>query len=167
MAVKLSDSLEDYLEAIYNIILEKNGVRVKDIAKRLGVKNSSVTVALRSLSGSGMINYEPYGVISLTQKGNLVARRITEKHRILKFFFHKMLGIDKPTAETCACEIEHSMPPEVFKRFMQFIKFSYLSHRKTPGWLNGFREFYTEDTVDMECDNCFEEYMSEVEGFIN
>ncbi len=167
MSEILSDSLEDYLEAIYNIILEKNGVRVKDIAKRLKVKNSSVTVALRSLAENGMINYEPYGVISLTQTGNSLAKRITEKHRILMFFFHKMLGIEKSAAEQCACKIEHSMPPEVFKRFMQFIKFSYISHKKTPGWLNNFREFYSEDTFDMACDDCVEEYMSDVEGFLN
>ena len=167
MSETLTDSLEDYLEAIYNIIVERNGVRVKDIAKRLGVKNSSVTVALRSLAENGMIHYEPYGVISLTAKGNGVARRITEKHRILMFFFNRMLGIERKEAEQCACKMEHNMPPKVFKRFLQFIKFSYISHKKTPGWLNGFKEFYTEDTVDMECPHCIEEYMSEVEGFIN
>jgi DtxR family Mn-dependent transcriptional regulator len=54
-----SSSLEDYLEAIYHIVHEKQAARAKDIVERLGVKNSSVTGALRVLSGKGLINDAP------------------------------------------------------------------------------------------------------------
>ena len=167
MSETMTDTLEDYLEAIYNIIHEKHGVRVKDIAKRLEVKNSSVTVALRSLVENGMIDYEPYGIISLTKDGDNLARKITEKHKILMLFFTKMLGIKKELAEQSACKIEHSMPPEVFKRFLQFLKFAYQSHQDVPGWLNRFRDFYDADMIDLDCDDCIKEYMAELDGFMN
>ena len=47
----LSQSLEDYLEAIFHLIQENRVARVKDVAARLSVQMPSVTGALRSLSG--------------------------------------------------------------------------------------------------------------------
>ena len=84
---KLSASLEDYLEAIFNIISDKGAVRAKDIAKYLGVKAGSVTVALKALSKTDHINYQPYEVITLTSKGLEQAKEIIRKHEILKDFF--------------------------------------------------------------------------------
>ena len=44
---RLSDSLEDYLDAIWHIEADKQAARATDISRRLGVKNSSVTGALQ------------------------------------------------------------------------------------------------------------------------
>jgi len=49
----LSSSLEDYLEAIYNLTVESNIARSKDIAESLGVSRASVTGALRVLKEKG------------------------------------------------------------------------------------------------------------------
>ena len=102
----LSTSLEDYLEAIYAIILDQSAVRVKDIARRLEVKNSSVTSALKALTAKKLINHEPYGIITLTQEGNKVARRIYEKHKIVEGFLIKVLGVNPEEAGVWACRIE-------------------------------------------------------------
>ena len=48
----LSSSLEDYLEAIYQIVEQSRVARVRDIAARLGVQKPSVTGALRSLAAT-------------------------------------------------------------------------------------------------------------------
>jgi DtxR family Mn-dependent transcriptional regulator len=161
---ELTESQQNYLETIYVTIMDKNGVRVKDIAKQMGVKNSSVVSALRSLGENGYINYEPYGIISLTPKGNTFARRLREKHRILQHFFEWVLGVDRESADESACRMEHVMEDEVFSRFTQFIKYIYLSHKKDPGWLEGFKKFYAKDFVDMDCEVCREENVREIEG---
>ena len=82
---ELTSSLEDYLESIYLIISEKEAVRPKDIAKRLNVSNASVTGALKTLSDKGMINYAPYDVITLTDKGREAAIDV------LRRFFHQCI----------------------------------------------------------------------------
>lgn len=104
---RLSQSLEDYLETIYN--LEKNGeeVRVKSIAENLGVKMPSVSGALKILSERGLIDYEKNLVLKLTEKGKKIAKNTLEKHQILSCFLHKTLGIDKEIACDKACQIEH------------------------------------------------------------
>lgn len=120
---KISASLEDYLEAIYEIIEEKQAVRAKDIALRLDVAASSVTIALRGLAKRDLINHVPYDVITLTPLGKKLAKEVVRKHGILKDFFVKVLAVEEKTADECACKMEHVVPDEVLKRFVEFIKY--------------------------------------------
>jgi DtxR family transcriptional regulator, Mn-dependent transcriptional regulator len=78
---QLSASLEDYLEAIFHVIEDKQAARAKDIVERLGVHNSSVTQALRALSERGLVNYAPYDLVTLTEAGRTAAAEVVEKHQ--------------------------------------------------------------------------------------
>ncbi len=147
MSSDLTEALEDYLEAVYDIIEEKGGVRVKDIAERLRVKNSSVSVALRNLRDSGFVNYEPYGVISLTEPGFIEARRLSETHQIFRRFFVKILGVDKDAANETACRLEHTMSPGVMARFLQFIKFLSTDIAIEENWEANFARFCKTNNV--------------------
>ena len=122
-AEQLSASLEDYLEAIFNIISEKGGVRAKDIARYLDVKAGSVTTALQSLAKTDHINYQPYEVITLTSKGLEQAQEIIRKHEILRDFFVDILGADAEIAEDGACKIEHVIPDRLLNRLIAFTEF--------------------------------------------
>ena len=120
---QLSASLEDYLEAIFNIISGKGAVRAKDIAQHLDVKAGSVTIALKSLAKTKHINYRPYDVITLTSKGLEQAKEIIRKHEILTDFFVNILGADPKVAEKGACKIEHVIPEQLVKRLISFTEF--------------------------------------------
>ncbi|MEA1901135.1 MAG: metal-dependent transcriptional regulator [Thermodesulfobacteriota bacterium] len=72
----LTPAMEDYLEAIFNLGKEKRVVRVKDIAKRLGVKMPTVTSMLNTLSKRELIDYEKYEYLELTKKGIDVGKEI-------------------------------------------------------------------------------------------
>lgn len=121
--IKLSASLEDYIEAIYNIIIEKQVARGKDIAAMLDVSGASVTEALRSLSQKGLINYAPYEAITLTDSGKTVAESVVHRHNALKQFFIKILHISEDVAELGACKIEHSAPQQIIDQMINFIEF--------------------------------------------
>lgn len=118
---KLTASLEDYIEAIYEIIKEKNGVRAIDIAKRVGVNRSSVTEALKVLASKGYVNYARYDVISLTSQGEKKAIDISKKHQFLYKFFIEKLGVSPDEASINACKIEHSISDNVFEKLMDYI----------------------------------------------
>ena len=68
-SISLSPTLEDYLEAIYQISLFNKVARSMEIADKLNVKRSSVTVALRSLADKGLINYQARSYVTLTDNG--------------------------------------------------------------------------------------------------
>jgi len=139
--VSLSASLEDYIEAIAHIVDEKKVARGKEIAKRLKVSRASVTEALRALSKKGLVNYEPYEVITLTDMGKEVAEDVIRRHEALKEFFIKILAIEDSIAEESACRIEHAAPPEVIDRLIRFVKFIEVFPRGGADLIKGFSEY--------------------------
>lgn len=120
---QLSASLEDYLEAIFNLVRESKVARSKDIAKRLAVSKSSVTGALRLLKEKGLANYEPYDYVTLTDAGRTIAEEIVRKHNILKSFFESILGVETEVAQAAACRAEHALGSEIIARLLAFSEF--------------------------------------------
>ena len=120
---KLSASLEDYLEAIYNLSKVQTVARSKEIAQSLGVSRASVTSALQTLSEKGLVNYKPYGYITLTDKGRKLAARVAGRHDILKQFFADVLGVNAQKAHEAACRAEHTMGPDITSRLTTLVDF--------------------------------------------
>ncbi len=156
--VALSASLEDYLEAIFHIVREKQAARPKDIAGRLAVGNSSVTGALKALAARELVNYAPYDVVTLTPAGEEAARDVVRRHETLREFFVKVLAADPHLAETAACQMEHAVPPALIDRFVHFVEFVEMCPKASPGLLEGFRTH-----LDKGCrPKCFDECPIEV-----
>jgi Mn-dependent DtxR family transcriptional regulator/Fe2+ transport system protein FeoA len=118
----LSANLEDYLEAIYRIVQEDRVARVKDIAARLNVQKASVSGALQSLAAKGLVNHEPYSYITLTPRGETIAREVFHRHQVLTGFLTDFLGINPETADRNACHIEHAIEPIVLDRLIEFVQ---------------------------------------------
>ena len=152
--VLLSASLEDYIDAIYHIIVKEQVARSKDIATRLDVSRASVTEALRTLSKKGLINYAPYEPITLTTIGKATAEDVIFRHNALKRFFIEVLAIDGNTAEEGACKIEHAAPPEVISRMISFIDFLQVCPRGGNELLQGFADYYKRGKTRNNCDEC-------------
>jgi len=156
---QLSASLEDYIETIYHIITEKQVARGKDISARLSVSGASVTEALRALSRKGLINYAPYEVITLTEEGRIVAEDVIHRHTSLKHFFIDVLAIEESLAEEGACKIEHTAPPEIINRMVDFIKFLEICPRGGKDLINGFASFCQRGGTTANCADCVSQCM--------
>jgi len=150
----LTSSLEDYLEAIFHIIAEKQAVRPKDIARRLKVANSSVTGALRSLADKELINYAPYDVISLTLAGKTIAKDVVRRHEVLRDFFVKILAVEDADADKAACRMEHSIPKVILERFIQFAEFVEVCPRGGAKWIAGFGYHCDQGDTQENCEKC-------------
>jgi len=122
-AKPLSASLEDYLEAIFHIVEDKQAVRAKEISRRMSVNRSSVTGALHAMAERGLVNYEPYNVITLTREGEAVARDVIQRHEGLRDFFIEILGVDAAQADEAACRMEHAVSHKILRRLVRFMKF--------------------------------------------
>jgi len=120
---QLSASLEDYLEAIYHIVDRKQAARAKDIVESMGVHNSSVTQALRSLSDKGLVNYAPYDLVTLTEAGQVAAASVVERHRALRSFLVEVLGMESDQAEHDACRLEHDISQDLLERLRMLMAF--------------------------------------------
>jgi DtxR family Mn-dependent transcriptional regulator len=118
----LSESLEDYLETILELQQAKTVARSKDIAEKLDIKRGSVTGMLKKLAERKLIDYEPYGYVTLTPEGKKIAAEIEKRHIFLKDFFSRVLDINEETADRTACQMEHAMDKATFRKFQEFIK---------------------------------------------
>lgn len=137
----LSASLEDYLEAIFNLSGQSNVARSKDIAKLLGVSRASVTGALRVLKEKALANYKPYDSVTLTEAGQAAAAEVVRRHNILKSFFVNVLGIKTDLAQHAACKAEHTLGPEVIARLLLFIEFVTKNSEKGHNLTDKFKKF--------------------------
>jgi len=158
----LTGSLEDYLEAIFNIIVEKEAVRPEDIAKRLRVSNASVTGALQALAEKGLIDYAPYDVISLTPTGKTAAKDVVRRHEVLRDFFVKVLAVEESAADKAACEMEHSIPKVILERFIQFVEFVDTCPRGGSKWIAGFGYHCDHGDTRDNCEKCISLALEEV-----
>lgn len=118
--MRLSESLEDYLEAIYNEVKLKGEAKVTDISNILNVKKASVTGALINLKNKKLINYEPYSSITLTKTGEKLAAEIIERHMVMCEFLENILKLPKDEAIENACKMEHIMSETMFGRMTKF-----------------------------------------------
>ena len=150
----LSASLEDYLEAIHHIILDKQAARAKDIAQSLNLKGPSVTGALQALSQKGLINYAPYDLITLTPKGKKIAKDVVHRHQTLRDFLTQILRIEETEAELNACKMEHNISPAVLDRLIQLTKFFELCPRGTDNWVEAFEYYDKTGELQDVCQRC-------------
>ena len=118
MAV-MTQSLEDYIEAVYVLVKDGREACVRDVAAMLGVKMPSVVKAIRELKKLELVTQEPYASIALTAKGKRVANQILGRHTLLRTFLLK-LGVSKERADEDACRMEHILSAETMDKIRIF-----------------------------------------------
>lgn len=117
----LMESGEMYLETIYVLSLRSDSVRAIDIGEQMGYSKPSVSRALGLLKDDGLVRKDSDGYIKLTEAGEILAKRIYERHSVLSKLF-KDLGVDEKTAAEDACRIEHYISDTTFEAIKSHLK---------------------------------------------
>ena len=112
--MNIRESAEDYLEMILMLSEKKGEVRSIDIAAGLGVSKPSVSVAMKQLRENGYILMDQSNLITLTDAGMVIARKVYNRHKTITRFLMQ-LGVDEATAKEDACKIEHDLSPATFE----------------------------------------------------
>ncbi|MCB1593190.1 MAG: manganese-binding transcriptional regulator MntR [Alphaproteobacteria bacterium] len=114
-----TETTEDYIELIADLIEVHKEARASDLAQRLGVSNPTVSKVLSRLQDEGFIQSQPYRSIFLTAKGKKLAKKCKERHQIVLDFLIR-LGVDPETAEYDAEGIEHHISDKTLKIMKEF-----------------------------------------------
>ncbi len=112
--MEIRKSSEDYLESMLMMKEQHGFVRSIDVAEHLGVTKPSVSYATKRLRENGYITMDRDGLITLTESGMEIAKKIYTRHKILRQFFLD-LGVSEKNAEDDACKIEHDLSVETFE----------------------------------------------------
>jgi len=143
---QLSRSMEDYLEAIYNLKVRTQFARVNEIARAMNVRMPSVTGALRSLAAKGLVKHEPYENVELTQAGLDRARSVAHRHSAVKEFLTSVLGLAQEDAEAEACGLEHAIHADTLDRLLKFVDFARAHGDGGSFSLSDFRDYLADGT---------------------
>lgn len=117
-----SESTEDHLERIQELVEQKGYARVADIAATLGLSRSTVSNMVRRLARRGYVNYERYRGFSLTPEGRAVANHIRVRHQTLTDLL-QLLGLSPETVAQEVEVIEHHLRPETLRVFSRLVRF--------------------------------------------
>ena len=145
---QVSECNEDYLKIIYQLERERRVARIKDIARRKGVRMASVSGALRRMSRMGLLRYGTGEFVELTESGAELARKICQRYDFLSRFLSGPLALDRDTASHDAESMEHRVSPETLSGLVALHQFL-----ESNGLLLNLSS-YLEDGKEMPCRTC-------------
>ena len=116
---KSIELLEDYVEAINEIINKKGSVKNVDLCKYFGVSNATVSKNIQRLIKAGLVESEKYKQIFLTTSGKKLADQSNTRHEIL-FKFLTKLGVPRKVAEIDSEGMEHHVSKETLVMMKKF-----------------------------------------------
>lgn len=134
----LTSSMEDYLEMICRLCEEGGYARINQLADKLHVKPSSATKVVQRLALYGMIDYQRYGIIRLTDKGEKAGAFLLRRHGAVEEFLWN-LGIQDTLLQDTEM-IEHDISPHA----LQGIEKLNLFFSQNPDVLCRFQDFLKE-----------------------
>ncbi len=135
----MSEKEEDYIKVIYKISSSRGYARSVEISEALGVKPASVTDMLKKLQDKGLIHYEKYRGISITEKGKKIAKKLVHRSEVIEEFF-TVFGVEGKNAEQIANKIEHYIDDDSFERIEKFVEFI-RSFGENPRWMEHFKRY--------------------------
>lgn len=119
--MKIQESAENYLEAILILKNRIGNVRSIDIVNFLEFSKPSISVAMKNLRSEDYISIDENNYITLTEKGQVIAEKMYERHTMLTDWLTH-LGVNEKTAAEDACRIEHVLSDESFNVLKRHIQ---------------------------------------------
>lgn len=116
-----SETAQDYVECIADLITETGEARLVDLAGRMGVTHVTANRTISRLLKAGFVTAQPYRSIFLTEKGKKLADECKSRHQTVVAFL-RSIGVPESVAETDAEGIEHHVSPETLAAFQAALK---------------------------------------------
>ena len=133
----LSASMEDYLEMVFRLSQQAGYTRVLELASALHVQPPSATTMIQRLAHEGLVAYERYGIIALTNEGKRIGAYLLSRHAALEEFLI-LLGVTEPLVD--AERIEHNISDEAMAGIVRLLEFFRSNPRYEEEWLSVLRK---------------------------
>lgn len=117
----LSQSIEDYLKAVYEVETAEGKVSTSALAERLDVSPASVTNMVKKLSEGKLITYKPYQGVKLTPAGKKIALEVIRHHRLVELYLKEALGVPWDKVHQEAEKWEHVLSEDLEDRIDKFL----------------------------------------------
>ncbi len=117
----ISKALEEYVKTMYILKKQNGNIRVTDIANKMNCTKPSVNKAINILKSNGLVNYELYGSIELTQEGEDLAKKILEAYDIVYVFLKDVLNLEEEQAKNEAENIKNNIADDTINKLAKYV----------------------------------------------
>ena len=128
----ISQTEENYLKALWNIISNKGEASVNELSKQLEIKMPTVNSMMKRLAEKGLVIYESYKPLKLTDKGKKQAALIIRKHRLTELYLVEKMGFGWEEVHDIAEQIEHIQSPAFFEKMDELLGFPKVDPHGSP-----------------------------------
>lgn len=120
----LSESVQDYLKAIYDLTQSGNSANTNQIAERIGLSPASVTVMVQRLARlePPLVVYQKHRGVQLTDEGRHEALRVIRRHRLIESFLLEKLGFPWEEVHAEADRLEHAASDKFVERLSTLLE---------------------------------------------
>jgi len=120
-----SSTVENYLKAIYlgagRLPAGQRLLPMGQLATALGVAPGTATTMVKTLAESGLVEYEPYAGVALTQAGEKLAALVVRRHRLIELFLVQVLGFGWDEVHDDAEQLEHVVSDRLIQRIDEML----------------------------------------------
>lgn len=117
----ITNALEEYLKTIYILKMQEQKIKVTSIAEKMKCSKPSVNKAVKNLKEEGLVRYEVYGDIEITQEGEKIAQKALEAYDIAYVFLTKILEIPKEQAEEEAIKLRGVLKDNTLNKLTKYV----------------------------------------------
>lgn len=119
----ISETVENYLKALFTLADEKGKVSVSDLSQCLNVSKPTANSMAKTLQQEGFVVYEKYKPLTLTKAGKKAAALVIRRHRLTEMFLVEKMGFAWDEVHDVAEQIEHVQAPSFFDRMDELMDF--------------------------------------------
>jgi DtxR family transcriptional regulator, Mn-dependent transcriptional regulator len=112
----LTQSMENYLKAVFEILEHRERASTSSIAERLGIAAPSVTAMIKKLAELRLVTHEPYQGVRLTRVGEMAAAEVVRHHRLIETYLAEALGVPWDRVHDEAEKLEHVISEDLETR---------------------------------------------------
>ncbi len=107
--VAQSRSVEDFLKAVFTLQQQSDRVSTNNLRDALNITAPSVTDMAQRLVAAGLVDYQKYRGVVLTDAGREIALRVIRRHRLLELYLVRELGYELREVHGEAERLEHAV----------------------------------------------------------
>ena len=119
----MSPSLEQYVEAIADLLTRGKVCSVSEIAQQVQVSRPAASRAVHELAEQSLVEHKAYSYVDLTPKGQTIARKLANRHVVLHEFLRDVLLFGDAEADAEACRLEHQVDDRFIQRVGELSEF--------------------------------------------
>ncbi|MDX2140515.1 MAG: metal-dependent transcriptional regulator [Chloroflexota bacterium] len=117
--VEITKAVEDFLKAVFTLHSHDERVTTNELAEVLQRTQPTVTDMAQRLMTAGLIDYQKYKGVMLTETGQEIALKMIRRHRLIELYLVRELGYELPEVHDEAERLEHAVSDRFIEALAQ------------------------------------------------